>query len=122
MPPWEFLGPFLSAKQPRDFLLLANTYGHLIPAVRIDYLRHRFRTLGFRVNLDQKIQVRSSGHCNVLDAQDHFPFSVLEIKTKSERPRLPFLGFLQLAPISFSKFGKGLGLLSRSPETLNKYL
>lgn len=102
---------------------LAASYGPLLPAVRIRYFRHRYRTFDYRITLDEKIEaIARPEHRLATRSMVRIPLAVLEVKTRADRPFLPGFGKLNLEPSSFSKFLLGLTLLEGKPDTLNKYL
>ena len=94
----------------------ANSYGSLIPVIRVKYKRYRYRVYDYRMTLDTNIEVQElSSFINRSEiiARSHiFPFHVLEIKTRESRPDLPFLGVISLPQISCSKFMLGFNYLS----------
>jgi len=102
---------------------LAASYGPLIPAVKIRYHRHRYRTFDYRITLDEKIEALACPeHRLATRSMVRIPLAVLEVKTRADRPFLPGFGKLDLEPSSFSKFLLGLTLLEGKPDTLSKYL
>lgn len=101
---------------------LSQQYPVLSPLVRIRYDRSRFRIGADRVNLDENIvAVPMDGMRGTHSLDFHFPFSVLEIKTKDDDPRLPFMDLLSLQQMSFSKFYLGVECLRKNDSILNKY-
>lgn len=97
--------------------------GPLFPLVHIRYHRRRYRSFDFRMNIDSNIEIESlAQHPLGLVAKQRIPLAVLEIKTKQDRPILPFLSALQLRQDSFSKYALGLQMLLKEPDALNKYL
>ena len=112
-PAWDSLCP----TQPDDnyfykIKALGLQYGVLLPAVRVRYQRHRYRMFDFRLTLDTNIEVFGYGD-GIVTALGHevLPYHVLEVKTRSRRPKLPFLGLVKLPQISCSKFYLGLTAL-----------
>lgn len=102
---------------------LVRQLGPLTPQVRISYLRHRYRLFDYRITYDEKIRVEASwGLRQKCKSFAALPVNVLEIKTRLERPYLPFLGSLNLVPMSFSKFYMGNCLLIGEPDIINKYI
>ena len=72
-----------------DFMAIqnnANSYGSLIPVIRVKYKRYRYRVYDYRMTLDTNIEVQElSSFINRSEiiARSHiFPFHVLEIKTR----------------------------------------
>ena len=94
----------------------ASSYGHLIPVIRVKYKRHRYRIYDYRITLDTNIEVyelSSFLNRSQLVARSYvFPFHVLEVKTRENRPNLPFMGVISLPQISCSRFMLGLNYLS----------
>lgn len=116
------LWPSQSTLSSQDILGLSSQYGELEPYIKIKYFRHRYRIFNNRVTLDEKINVFScNGNKKAIFKQYSLPFAVLEIKSNSERPFLPTLGLINLAPMSFSKFFIGLNCLEGKPDALGKY-
>lgn len=112
-PQWDSLCP----AQPDDehfnkITSLALQYGVLLPAVRVRYLRRRYRLFDFRITLDTNIEVFGYGDA-IMTALGYevLPYHVLEVKTRKRRPKLPFMGLVRLPQISFSKFYLGLTAL-----------
>jgi hypothetical protein len=85
---------------------------YLLPVVRVTYFRYRFRINDYRLTLDTRIEITAPANGWITNKgygvlQNH----VLEIKTAENRPFLPLLGLVRLAPSGFSKFKQGLELL-----------
>lgn len=91
-------------------------YGHLVPVIRVKYKRYRYRVYDYRITLDTDIEVSElSSFLNrsqITSRSYVFPFHVLEVKTRSDRPNLPFMGVISLPQISCSKFMLGLNYLT----------
>lgn len=112
-PAWDELKP-LVAMDPVFTRIMseAESWGPLMPSVRVRYHRYRYRINDYRMTLDTKIEVISfvNGIACVRDyalLRDH----VLEIKTADPRPHIPLMGLARLHQISFSKFFLGLNSL-----------
>lgn len=101
-----------------EIMNVGSSYGRLAPAVRIRYMRRRYRAYDHRMTLDYNIEVMScGGNWQFRHDFGMLPHHVLEIKTRDLRPHLPFLGLLKLPQVSFSKFYLGVQLMSGSYET-----
>jgi hypothetical protein len=97
--------------------------GPLYQLAHIRYYRRRYRSFDFRMNIDSNIELEvNARHPLGLISKIRIPLAVLEIKTKQERPILPFLGALKLRQDSFSKYALGMKMLLREPDALNRYL
>ena len=121
-PPWSYLGE-LAEDNFKPLHALSLSYGYLVPVVHIRYLRHRYRYPGYRINMDEKIQaVPCHGLPWRAKSFVQASFALLEVKTASEHPRLPFLGLLQLKPVAFSKFFFSLRLLRHEADAAGKYI
>ena len=91
----------------------SEPYGFLIPSIRVQYFRYRYRTFDYRITLDTNVEVFSLANgISHLKSYGQLPYHVLEIKTLKERPTLPFLGLIKLEQVSFSKFMLGSLLLN----------
>ncbi|MFM2307925.1 MAG: hypothetical protein RLY87_45 [Chloroflexota bacterium] len=107
----------------RDMKVRGSRMGPLYPLAHIRYHRRRYRSFDFRMNIDSNIELESDArHPLRMTSKIRIPLAVLEIKTKQERPILPFLGALKLRQDSFSKYALGMQLLLRQPDALNRYL
>ncbi len=118
------IAPIWSDLTPQDHNCLdfqaiqanAHNYGSLVPVIRVKYKRHRYRIYDYRMTLDTNIEVQElSSFINrseIVTRSHIFPFHVLEIKTREDRPDLPFLGVLSLPQISCSKFMLGFNYLT----------
>ena len=91
----------------------SRNFGYLVPSIRVQYLRHRFRSYSDRITLDTNIEVfaQQNGLPRSL-SYAQLPHHVLEIKTRRLRPNLPFIGLVKLQQVSFSKFMLGIDLLN----------
>ena len=113
-PPWDLLTP--KKEKDLDFKKISfnsSQYGILVPSIRIKYKRFRYRTYDYRITLDTNIEVSSV--TNGIPRKILYgtlPDHVLEIKTTSTRPCLPFLGILKIPQVSFSKFMLGIQMLN----------
>lgn len=99
----------------------AQRYGVLVPALRVQYHRIRYRQFDLRLTLDTNIKVETFGNGRHY-TRTHLvlPNHVLEIKTADPRPHLPLLGLIKLPPASFSKYKLGSQLLdSATLETID---
>lgn len=122
MPPWHGLEKFADGDF-RSMKALSLSYGCLVPAVRIRYIRRRYRYPGCRVNLDEQIDARlNDGFPCHVKSRARVPFALLEVKTASLEPYLPFLGLLRLKPAGFSKFAVSLHLLRNEHDVVTKYI
>lgn len=93
-------------------LYIKNTFGTMIPSVRIRYYRYRFRYLDYRLTLDTYIEAFSvPGGIPRQKSETVLPHHVLEIKTKELRPTIPMMGLIKLPQISYSKFMLGIAQL-----------
>ncbi|MCB0339174.1 MAG: VTC domain-containing protein, partial [Bdellovibrionales bacterium] len=102
---------------------IANQRLNLEPVVKVSYERHRYRCFDYRLTFDDSIHVsKGVGMRGFVRGEYRFPFSVIEVKTRTDCPYLPGFGMLQLQPISFSKFFLGICLLKGHSDVLNKYL
>ena len=94
----------------------STAYGPLIPVIRVKYKRYRYRVYDYRITLDTDIHVSElSSFLNrsqIVSRSYLFPFHVLEVKTRDNRPNLPFMGVISLPQISCSKFMLGLNYLT----------
>ena len=107
----------------QTILARARRIGPLFPVAHVRYHRRRYRSFDFRMNIDTNIEVRSNPlHPVGVVTEVRIPLAVLEIKTKQDRPILPFLAALSLRQDSFSKYGLGMQLVFREADALNKYL
>lgn len=120
---WHDL-PFNDTDQSaRDMQLRGSRIGPLYSLVYIRYYRRRYRSFDFRMNIDSNIELETNAsHPLGIANKIRIPLAVLEIKTKQERPILPFLGALKLRQDSFSKYALGMQMLLREPDALNRYL
>jgi hypothetical protein len=120
---WHDL-PFNDTEQSaRDMQLRGARIGPLYQLAHIRYYRRRYRSFDFRMNIDSNIELETNArHPLGLISKIRIPLAVLEIKTKQERPILPFLGALKLRQDSFSKYALGMKMLFREPDALNRYL
>ena len=95
----------------------------LWPLIQINYRRRRYRAFDYRFTIDSSISASANpSHPSKLSGSTTIPFSVLEIKTKQERPFLPFLGHLSLSQTSMSKFALSINMLLHNVDALNKYV
>ena len=102
---------------------ISSQYVNLRPYILVEYFRHRYRVFDYRVTLDENIRIaRCEGLRQYMFSDFLVPFNVLEIKTLSERPYLPFLKLIKLNQMSFSKFYTGIRYLEGNTDIINKYL
>ena len=88
--------------------------GFLMPTLRVRYYRYRFRCMDYRITLDTRIEFFScSNGSDVRLDYAMIPQHVLEVKTSSERPHLPFLGIIRLPQTSFSKYFMGMNIIEQ---------
>jgi hypothetical protein len=112
-PEWNELLPKVPYHQDFEKIFYnSRKYGPMIPSVRVKYFRYRYRAYDYRITLDTNIEVFAPQ--NGIPRKLNYamlPRHVLEIKTTDVRPKLPFIGLIQLPQISFSKFMLGLIML-----------
>lgn len=89
----------------------AGQFGFLVPAMRIEYKRRRYRFKDYRITLDYDIWATPASSHFGRNEKVRLPHHVLEIKTNIERPYLPTLGLSKLPQISFSKYFLALQML-----------
>ena len=102
---------------------LASNYIQLEPLILVKYYRYRFRVFDVRITLDTQISFEPGS--SLRGTRRNFgrvPFSILEVKTESERPFLPTNKLIDLPQLSFSKFYSGVQYLKGEDEFFNKYL
>ncbi|MBT6842547.1 MAG: VTC domain-containing protein [Candidatus Melainabacteria bacterium] len=102
---------------------LAANYLQLEPLILVKYYRYRFRVFDVRITLDTQISFEPGS--SLRGTRRNFgrvPFSILEVKTESERPFLPTNKLIDLPQLSFSKFYSGVQYLKGEDEFFNKYL
>ena len=113
-PHWDELES-LKSNDPvfQQILYHSRQYGLLVPSIRVKYFRYRFRVYDYRITLDTNVEVFSPiNGLPRLMSYKIFPNHVLEIKTREERPKLPFIGLIKLPQVSFSKFLLGVQALN----------
>lgn len=95
----------------------------LWPLIQINYHRRRYRAFDYRFTIDSSISATANpSHPSKISGSTTIPFAVLEIKTRQERPFLPFLGHLSLSQTSMSKFALSIHMLLHNVDALNKYV
>ena len=101
---------------------LARTAATLRPALDVRYRRERFRWSDDRVTLDSGIHAYAcTGWMRVAGTAASVDYAVLEVKSRSEVPRLPpgLRGLVSFA--SFSKYGLLLRALLDEADVTCKY-
>ena len=112
-PRWDELRPAQDSSEFSTIRYNAQKWGPLLPSVRVSYKRNRYRCLDYRLTLDTNIEVFSPANgLPRLKSWACLPYHVLEVKTKSKRPVLPFIGLIKRQQVSFSKFMLGIGQLN----------
>ncbi|MCB9228658.1 MAG: VTC domain-containing protein [Deltaproteobacteria bacterium] len=114
-PAWDSLEAQAESDAFDRIICNSRQLGFLIPSIRVCYERFRYRSYDERITLDTNIEVFAliNGLPRAL-SWACFPYHVLELKTRKERPVLPFVGLLKLQQVSFSKFMIGIRLLSQT--------
>lgn len=116
-PSWEEIAPLAPSTSFDQIQYNMRKFGMMYPSVRVKYFRYRYRSYDFRMTLDTNIEVFSP--INGIPKPISYatiPHHVLEIKTRKERPNLPFVGLIKLPQVSFSKFMLGLSILNLEPS------